>query len=323
MDKAILGNDMNARPEKVLGRLAPSPSGRLHMGNILSFMLASLAADLVVLRIEDLDPDRCKQEYVDQLMRDLEYLGFSWEGPVVRQSMRTEAYLEAYRKLEALHMVYPCFCTRADLHSANAPHFGDEIVYPSTCRGLSDEEREDALRASMRPGARKPSWRLMVDDEPILFDDLFQEHQEWCLARSSGDFIVRRSDGVFAYQLAVVVDDAAMGVNQVVRGVDLLSSVPRQRYIQDLLGFGNPEVGHVPLLVDEEGRRLSKRNGDASLSYLIEERGLSGRQILGHLARLCGIVPEFEPLSLDDLKNYADLSKLAGQKQIVWQEPHR
>lgn len=322
MSNAIFGNGMNARPEKVLGRLAPSPSGRLHMGNILSFMLASIAADSIVLRIEDLDPDRCKQQFVNQLLRDLDYLGFVWEGSVVRQSTRTEAYLEAYRRLEDSHMVYPCFCTRADLHSANAPHFGDEIVYANTCRHLSDDQRKEALLASTQPGARKPSWRLVVNDEPVLFDDLFQGHQEWCLARSSGDFIVRRSDGVFAYQLAVVVDDAAMGVNQVVRGVDLLSSVPRQRYLQDLIGFGKPEVGHVPLLIDEEGRRLSKRNGDASLSYLIEERGLSGREILGHLAHLCGIVPDFEPLSLDDLKKHADLSKLAGRRHVVWQEPN-
>ncbi|MDO5335401.1 MAG: tRNA glutamyl-Q(34) synthetase GluQRS [Coriobacteriia bacterium] len=311
-------NDQKPSRPKVTGRLAPSPSGRLHMGNLLSFMVASLSSDELVLRIEDLDPQRSKQCFVDQLLRDLEYLGFEWIGKVLRQSERSEAYRHAYQELDRQGLLYPCFCTRADLHSADAPHFGEELVYANTCRKLTDSERQRAWESSFAPGARRPSWRLEVTDQPFVFDDLFQGHQCWRLTESSGDFIVRRSDGVFAYQLAVVVDDAAQGVGQVVRGIDLLSSVPRQRYLQDLLGLPNPQVGHVPLLVDGEGRRLSKRNGDASLSHLIDDRHVGASRIFGHLAWLCGIVPEPCSLGLDELRRYASLDVLKGKQRIVW-----
>lgn len=308
----------NLAPRGV-GRLAPSPSGRLHMGNILSFLIAALSSKRLVLRVEDLDPQRSKKEHIDQLFRDLEYLGFEWEGPVLYQSKRTDIYREAFALLSERDLVYPCFCTRADLHSANAPHFGEEIVYPNTCRYLADGERSNLLKASNSPGTRKPAWRLKIQNRDILFFDLLQGRQSWNLAQSSGDFIVRRSDGVYAYQLAVVVDDAAQGVTRVVRGVDLLSSAPRQRYLQQLLDFPQVEYAHVPLLVNEGGVRLSKRNADASLSYLIDDRHMSSKRILGHLAYLCGIVPEPVSMDIAELKNYARLDSLKNKTSIVWQ----
>ena len=303
---------------RVVGRLAPSPSGRLHMGNILSFLIAALSCDQLVLRVEDLDPQRSKREHIDQLFRDLEYLGFEWEGPVFYQSKRNEIYREAFDCLSDRGLVYPCFCTRADLHSASAPHFGEEFVYANTCRSLTNELRQSRLNASKRSGSRKPAWRVVVPDEDVCFSDVLQGPQRWNLVQSSGDFIVRRSDGVYAYQLAVVVDDAAQGVTRVVRGVDLLSSAPRQLYLQSLFGFNHIEYGHVPLLISEEGVRLSKRNADASLSFLMDDRHLGAERILGHLAYLCGIVPEPVSMGIAELKKYACLDSLKNKASIVW-----
>ncbi len=311
-------NMENLAPRGV-GRFAPSPSGRLHMGNVLSFLITALSCDHLVLRVENLDPQRSKKEHIDRLFRDLDYLGFEWLDPVLYQSERTEVYREAFAHLSERELVYPCFCTRADLHSANAPHFGEEFVYPNTCRYLPDEERSRLLKASTLAGARKPAWRLKVENMDISFDDLLQGKQSWNLAESSGDFIVRRSDGVFAYQLAVVVDDAAQGVTRVVRGVDLLSSSPRQLYLQQLLDFHQMEYGHVPLLVNDEGVRLSKRNADASLAYLIDDRHMSAERILGHLAYLCDIVPEPSSMGIPELKKYARLDSLKNKTSIVWQ----
>ena len=311
-------NTEKLAPRRV-GRLAPSPSGRLHMGNILSFLIAALSCEHLVLRVEDLDPQRSKREYIDQLFRDLEYLGFEWEGPVLYQSKRTGFYREAFTRLNEKALVYPCFCTRADLHSANAPHFGEEFVYPNTCRHMSCRKRSALMEASNSPGARKPAWRLEVQDGDISFYDFLQGRQFWNLAQSSGDFIVRRSDGVFAYQLAVVVDDAAQGVTRVVRGVDLLSSAPRQLYLQQLLDCRQMEYGHVPLLVNEEGVRLSKRNADASLAYLIDDKRMSPERILGHLAHLCGIVPEAASMGIGELKKYARLDSLKNKTSFVWE----
>lgn len=312
--------DNNKRPV-VTGRFAPSPSGRFHVGNIFSSMIAALVADEMVLRIEDLDPDRSKQQFIDGVMRDLDRFGFQWVGEVLYQSAeeRQAAYRSALATLDEQGLIYPCFCSRADLHSVRAPHVGEEFVYPGTCRHLSPEERCSCAFA------RNPAYRLEVGDDlsTQAFNDLFQGHQSFDLQKTSGDFIVRRSDGVFAYQLAVVVDDVFSGIDSVVRGVDLLSSTPRQLYLQELLGLPHPHYGHVPIFVDDQGRKLSKRNEDASLGHLLDELKMSAHAILGYLAWLSGIIPEAQPMSLDELKRYADLEALRNKRSIVWEAPRR
>lgn len=301
------------------GRFAPSPSGRFHIGNIFASLIATLVADEMVLRIEDLDPDRSKQEHIDAIMRDLAWFGFEWVDTVVYQSTpdQQERYQHACEVLEAQGLVYPCFCTRADLHSARAPHVGEEFIYQNTCKGISPEVRSE------RMSTERYALRLDVaaTPGPLCFADIFQGESCFDLVREAGDFIIKRSDGVFAYQLAVVVDDAASGIDSVVRGVDLLMSTPKQIYLQRLLGLPTPVYGHVPIFVDGSGRKLSKRNKDASLSYLIDDLGLSAEAILGYLAYCSGIIPEWEAMSIVELKREACLSALEGKRTIVWQPP--
>ena len=284
----------------VVGRFAPSPSGRIHLGNILCSLLAWLSVrqkdGRVVLRIEDLDTARCPRKYADQMEDDLRWLGLDWdEGPTAGgdngsyyQSERTALYQQALEKLEAMGLVYPCFCTRAELHAASAPHREDgQVVYAGTCRSLT------AAEAAERALKRSPALRLRVPDEEVSFTDghmgLYREN----LARDCGDFLLRRSDGMFAYQLAVVVDDAAMGVTEVVRGADLLDSTPRQQLLYRLLDLPAPEFIHFPLLLSHDGRRLSKRNADAGLDVLRDR--CTPEEVLGKLAYLAGFNPSAEP----------------------------
>ena len=270
----------------------------MHLGNLWSSLLAWLAArsagGRMVLRLEDLDPDRCTQAWCDQVMRDLEWLGLDWDNEPVYQSRRTPAYEAAFRQLEEKRLVYPCFCTRAERMAASAPHRSDgQAVYDGRCRQLTAEQREDLARQ------RNPAWRLAVPDRASSFRDLLQGMHEENLLRDCGDFILRRSDGVYAYQLAVVVDDAWMGVTQVVRGSDLLSSTPRQRYLLELLGCPAPEYGHVPLLLAPDGRRLAKRDRDQELGAL--QSCYSAQELVGQLALLAGLIPEYAPISPAEL----------------------
>ena len=280
----------------VVGRFAPSPSGRMHLGNLFSALLSWLSVRSVggtmVLRIEDLDPDRRRPEYAEQLRRDLGWLGLDWDTEQTPQSKRTAAYQAEFEKLAARGLVYPCYCTRGELHAASAPHASDgELIYPGTCRGLTEAERAAKTKA--------PCYRLQVPDGEIAFTDGLQGACVSDLARDCGDFIIRRADGVFAYQLAVTVDDAAAGVTEVVRGCDLLSSVPRQMYLQRLLGFPTPDYYHVPLLLSPDGRRLSKRERDLDLSVLTER--FTPEALLGRLGCLAGLLPEAEPVRLETL----------------------
>lgn len=282
-------SDKNAR---VRGRFAPTPSGRMHLGNVFSALIAWLSARSaggeVVLRIEDLDPRARNRERADALMADLEWLGLAWDDGPYYQSERGDHYAEALARLSEAGLTYPCFCTRAELHAASAPHASDGTpVYPGTCRNLSAEE------VRRRSRTRTPATRLRVPDvaDPtgaIEFHDLAYGHQHEILADECGDFLVQRSDGVVAYQLAVVVDDALMGVNQVVRGRDLLGSCARQTYLAGLLGWNAPTYGHVPLLVAPDGRRLSKREKDLDLGAL-RERGIAPERIIGTLAAAIGL----------------------------------
>ena len=282
----------------VCGRFAPSPSGRMHLGNLWSCLLAWLSARSVggrmVLRLEDLDPDRCRQEYCDQVMRDLEWLGLDWDNEPVYQSRRSELYRAAFQALSAAGLVYPCYCTRAERLAASAPHRSDGLsVYNGRCRALTQAQREELSRT------RRPAWRIAVPDQQISFPDLCQGAYTENLARDCGDFILRRSDGVYAYQLAVVVDDADMGVTQVVRGSDLLSSAPRQLWLQQQLGLPHPEYGHVPLLLAPDGRRLAKRDRDQELGQL--QRQYAAQELVGLLAHAAGLIPEPVPVSPRDL----------------------
>ena len=266
----------------------------MHLGNVFAALVAWLSARAeggsVVLRIEDLDPRAQHPGVADALMRDLEWLGLTWDEGPYYQSERGEVYAAALESLSERGLLYPCFCTRADLRAASAPHASDgALVYPGTCRGLSANE------VARRSQEREPSLRLRVPDEgdptgTVEFVDLaYGPHRE-VLARDCGDFLVRRSDGVMAYQLAVVVDDALMGVTQVVRGHDLLPSCARQAYLALLLGWEPPAYGHVPLLVAPDGRRLAKRNRDLDLGAL-RDRGVAPAAIVGTLAAAVGIAP--------------------------------
>ena len=296
------------------GRFAPSPSGRMHMGNLWSCLLAWLSArsagGRVVLRLEDLDPDRCRPEYCDQVMRDLEWLGLDWDGAPVYQSKRTEIYAEAFRELERQGLIYPCFCTRAERLAASAPHRSDgTAVYDGRCARLTPEERAELS------GTRRPAWRVRVRSEERSFHDLLQGDYRENLARDCGDFILRRSDGVYAYQLAVVVDDGAMGVTQVVRGSDLLSSTPRQLWLQDRLSLPHPEYGHLPLLLAPDGRRLAKRDRDLELGRLREQ--FTASELVGRLALAAGLIDHPQAITPGELIPLFSWGKLP-REDLVW-----
>ena len=303
----------------VVGRFAPSPTGRMHAGNIYAALSAWLVAKsqggTVVLRIEDLDRDRSKAEYISAVQRDFELLGLTWDRGPYFQHDRDEAYLEAFSALQRKGLVYPCFCTRADLHAASAPHRGEKFVYPGTCRGLSTEQiAEKSLR-------RAPAQRLHVPNAVYSFEDMVQGRYEQNLAHECGDFLIRRSDQAFAYQLAVVVDDAAQGVTSVVRGVDLLCSTPQQLYLQELLGLDHPRYAHIPLLVAEKNRRLSKRDHDAGIEELLA-RFKTPEAIIGHIAGICGLAPTCDPATPEQLLATFDPMKLpqifCDPVQIPW-----
>ena len=301
-------------PSTVCGRFAPSPSGRMHLGNLWSSLLAWLAArsagGRVVLRLEDLDPDRCTQAWCDQVMRDYEWLGLTWDNEPVYQSRRTELYHEAFAQLEGRGLLYPCYCTRAERLAASAPHRSDgAAVYDGRCRRLSPQERDQLART------RRPAWRAAVPQEAISFDDRIQGPFAQDLARDCGDFILRRSDGVYAYQLAVVVDDGEMGVTQVVRGSDLLDSTPRQLWLQDQLGLPHPEYGHVPLLLSPSGKRLAKRDRDQELGALQER--YTARELVGRLAHLAGLLPEPAPAAPQELIPLFSWDKLPKEDQTA------
>lgn len=281
----------------VRGRFAPSPSGRMHLGNLFCALLSYLSVKSRggewILRIEDLDTARCRPDYARQVEEDLRWLGLAWDeggsagGPDAPyfQSQRTALYEAALARLRGMGLVYPCFCTRAQLHAASAPHREDGLtVYPGTCRGLTPEDI-----ARREAAGRKGALRLRVPEETVTFTDGHLGEVTEYLPTDCGDFLLRRSDGLFAYQLAVVVDDAAMGVTEVVRGADLLSSTPRQLLLYELLGWEAPEFYHFPLLLSLDGRRLSKRDRDLGLGALRER--YTPEEIIGKLAYLAGQNP--------------------------------
>ena len=297
----------------VIGRFAPSPSGRMHLGNVLCALLAWLSARQqngeYLLRIEDLDAMRCPRSYAELIMDDLRWLGLDWDGEVLYQSDRSVIYAKYEQILREKGLLYPCFCSRAALHAASAPHLSDgRVVYAGTCRGLTTAQIEEKRRT------RAPAVRVRVPGEKVAFTDrVFGAYCE-DLTEMCGDFIIRRSDGVFAYQLAVVVDDALSGVNEVVRGVDLLSSTPRQIWLYRQFGFTPPDFCHIPLLCDHDGRRLSKRDADLDLGRLRQH--FCPEQVVGALAYAAGLTDRPEPVAAQEL--IADFS----WKRIPQEELH-
>ena len=278
--------------KKPVGRFAPTPSGRMHLGNVFAAMAAWLSIRSqdgeLVLRMEDLDIQRTSPEKAAVLREDLRWLGFDWDRETTPQSQRTKVYDEYFQQLKEQGLLYPCYCTRAQLHDVNAPHLSDgTYVYPGTCRNLTAVPY------------RIPAWRLKVPQRQISLTD--RNMGEYCqeLSTQCGDFVVRRSDGMYVYQLAVVVDDGEAGVTEVVRGVDLLPSAPRQMYLQELLGFENPQYGHVPLLIAPDGRRLSKRDKDMDLGYLRQH--YTPQQLLGGLACAAGLMDTPQAVSAREL----------------------
>lgn len=278
------------------GRFAPSPSGRMHLGNALSAMLAWLSAkhqgSEILLRIEDLDPARSKVEYAQGIMDDFRWLGLLWDRRATDQSKRGEAYAAALRQLGQMNLIYPCYCSRDQIHAASAPHASDgRVIYAGTCRNLTPEQR-----AVM---TKKPSLRIRLPDRETSFRDGLQGDVTMNLQREFGDIILRRADGVAAYQLAVVVDDGTEGVTEVVRGRDLLSSTPVQLYLYELLGLTPPRFYHVPMLLAPDGRRLSKRDRDLDFGYLRQH--FSPEEIIGLLGHLAGLMERWEPVSAREL----------------------
>jgi len=359
-----------ARP--VRGRLAPSPTGHIHLGNAASFLMAWLCARAaggqMVLRMEDIDPDRSRPEFAADMVRDLLWLGLDWdEGPEFpelpdladlpdlaaplpatpsartpapvlvpppgacaapsrphmpgrggphgpySQSERLALYAAALARLEREGHVYPCFCTRKELRLlASAPHPGEcGPAYPGTCRDLGPQDRARRLAEG-----RRPAMRVRCDDTMIAFTDRIAGPQRMSLAACGGDFAVRRSDGVFAYQLAVVVDDIAMGITQVVRGDDILTSTPRQIWLYHLLGAPAPEYVHVPLLLDHEGERLAKRHGSLAVAAL-RATGVSPWAIVGYLAWRLGLRDAPELATPRELAGEFDLERVVRQPVVL------
>lgn len=283
------------------GRFAPSPTGRMHLGNVFSALLSWLSARSQdgrwLLRIEDIDRERSRQAYADLLMDDLQWLGLTWDEEPVYQSQRSGIYEHYFELLKKQGLTYPCYCTRNDILATQAPHESDgRVVYKGTCRHLPPRE---GVAAAIR---------LMVTEQEIAFTDGHYGLQSVDLSKHVGDFIIRRKDGAWAYQLVVVIDDALMGVNEVVRGRDLLLSSPQQMYIASLLRFAPPRFTHLPLLCNEAGQRLSKR--DRSLDMASLRSRFTASEIIGRLAFMAGLLPEPQPMTPQQLLPFFDWKKV-------------
>jgi glutamyl-tRNA synthetase len=281
-----------------VGRLAPSPTGAQHVGNARTYLIAWLAArsrgGRLVLRIEDIDSPRVKAGAAQQACDDLQWLGLDWDGDPIVQTERLPIYQSALQRLQAQELVYPCTCTRGDIDAAaSAPHLELEgPAYPGTC---SHRTVADASAITDRLFA----WRFRVTDSPAFVDGL-RGPISVDLRQIGGDFVVWKSSQTPAYQLAVVVDDAAQGVTEVIRGDDLIPSTPRQLLLYRALGFPPPQFTHLPLVVGPDGRRLAKRHGDSRLATL-RDAGVKPESVLGLLAWSCGWLTEIRPVSARSL----------------------
>ena len=325
----------------MIGRFAPSPTGRMHLGNVWVALLSDLAVHAAggqqILRIEDLDPVRSSDTYMEQLVIDLAWLGIPADigqtpHSLIRQSDRTGLYREIFESWRENGLVYPCTCRRSDLLAASAPHAEDgHRVYAGTCRppelgpgsspcsNPNTSPSPNRSSSSTDPGLRNDknaAWRLLVESTQIQFADLVAGPQSLDLALDWGDFVVRRADGGFAYQMACAVDDALMGIDLVLRGRDLLRSTFPQLYIFRLLGKPEPTYAHVPLLVDPDGHRLSKRQQSLDLGAL-RQAGFSAPQLIGGLAALAGLIDRPEPVTAQELQTGFSLAKIKDRTHLV------
>jgi len=298
-------------------RLAPSPTGALHLGNARTFLLtwlhARAAGGSVVLRIDDLDGPRVKAGREKDAIDDLVALGLDWDAdePVLRQSDRADVYDAAATRLVAAGLAYPCVCTRSEVESAaSAPHGPEGPAYPGTCRGKFADESA-ARAATGRPAAL----RFVVPPGAVAFDDLLFGPQTFEPATETGDFVIRKSNGTAAYQLATVVDDAASGIDLVIRGADLLSSTARQLQLQRALGLPRPAYLHLPLVVGPDGLRLAKRHGDTTIRSLLAA-GWDAPSLVGRLAASAGLASPGERVTPRELVARYDVAKL-GRDPIV------
>lgn len=278
------------------GRFAPSPTGYIHLGNVWTAFLAWLQVrqqkgTLILRIIEDIDEQRSKPEYTQALLEDLAWLGLDWDegpgkggpyGPYIQQE-RYSLYEKALQELQAKHLLYPCYCSRARLQAIGAPHEGEHRLYDGHCYGMPEEQR--------RQMDRKPSWRVHVPHVSVSFTDGSYGPFSDYLPRVCGDFVVRRADGLYAYQLAVAVDDGSMGITHVLRGRDLLSSTAQQIWLMEVMGYTPPSYTHVPMLIDASGNRLSKRQQGITVRSL-RDRGVQADAILSALALAGGLVSE-------------------------------
>jgi len=298
----------------VIGRLAPSPTGSQHIGNARTYLIAWLSArkqqGQVILRIEDIDSPRVKAEATEQIQEELRWLGLQWDtGPII-QTTRLTRYEQALEELKKKELVYPCTCTRKDIEqAASAPHLEHELPpYPGTC---SQRSVADAISITDRPYA----WRFRSTSPVPGYVDMVcgsvQPRMEF-----GGDFVVWKNNNTPAYQLAVVVDDADMGVTEVIRGDDLIPSTPRQVMLYQALGYALPRFGHVPLVVGIDGRRLAKRHGDARLATL-RERGVGVEKFLGFLAWSCGWVTEVRAVTLVELMEWFRLEAIPREPFVL------
>jgi glutamyl-tRNA synthetase len=292
-------------------RLAPSPTGALHLGNARTFLvnhlLASAGGWRVLMRVEDLDSPRVHAGADAQMLDELAWLGLEWEEPILYQSRRGHLYRQALRKLAECGAAYPCTCSRKDIEqSAGAPHDDDGTgVYPGTCRGRFASAEEAAAQAG-RPAA----WRIKTDDEPVEFHDDIHGRVRFNLAKTGGDFVVFKNVNEAAYQLAVVVDDDATGVNRIVRGDDLLDSAARQIHLRRLLGMdGQVRYWHLPLVVGPDGRRLAKRHGDTRVAHY-RAAGTPPERVLGLLGYWSGLLPNRREAEIEDLARVFDIARL-------------
>ena len=312
----VLVQPVNGRCGYV-GRLAPSPTGALHLGNVRTFMVAYLRARSVggrlIMRMEDLDHPKDKPGAASAAIEDLKWLGFEWDEEYV-QSERTAIYARAIAKLAESGLAYPCVCSRRDVAAAqSAPHAGEQLHYPGTCRGRFANWSE---AASVRP----PCWRFRVDGgSAVTFEDVFAGRYSENVGRKLGDFPLARDEHGAGYTLAVVVDDAEMGVTEVVRGDDLLAATPAQMLVQRALGYPTPAYLHVPLVVGRDGKRLAKRHGDTRVSAY-REAGIRPEKIIGYLAASCGWAERGESIGLADLISRFDLRTIPHEPMVISDE---
>lgn len=303
--------------DQYVGRLAPSPTGALHLGNARTFMVAWLRArslgGRVVMRMEDLDHPKDKPGAAAQAIEDLRWLGFDWDAEFT-QSRRREIYRAALERLVAAGLCYPCVCSRRDVEAAqSAPHAGEQLFYPGTCRGRFASW--SAAAASIAP--RIPCWRFRTpQDSFVSFTDVFAGEFSMDVAKALGDFPLARDPDGAGYTLAVVVDDAAMGVTEVVRGDDLLAATPAQILIQRALGLPTPRYCHLPLVVGSDGRRLAKRHGDTRIASF-RQAGWTPENVIGLLAASCGWCERGESISLRDLVARFSLDSIAHEQFVI------